>query len=73
MHLSRLFLFENFEIAKAETTSLPELDDARERKEKKMKDNELLVFTEGENGLATFLQVLKKQKKTDIWRRCYTK
>lgn len=38
-----------------------------------MKDNELLVFTGGKEGFATFLQVLKNQKKTDVWRRCYTK
>lgn len=38
-----------------------------------MKDNELLVFSTGNEGLNLFLRVLKQQKKTDIWKRCYTK
>ena len=38
-----------------------------------MKDNELLVFNGGNEGLSILLNVLKNQKKTDIWRRCYTK
>lgn len=59
MHLSRLFLFENFEIAKAETTSLPELDDARERKEKKMKDNDYW-YSQREKMVGNFFTGLKK-------------
>lgn len=40
---------------------------------KRMKDNEILVYGSGEKSLELFMEKLKNQKETDVWKKCYTK
>ena len=73
--ISRFFCCENLIMAFAENYTITFLLDGviNERREIMMKDNEMLVFEKGEAGFRLFLNTLKMQKETDIWRKCDTR